>query len=139
MWVEFNQHMCFTTWYLEFSFHCRCAEPANELRRCYDVGYNTFCFFRPESGYKLMKKKGAYQTCHRNNATLLAIPSEEAQNALEIYMKFLKLEHSHELWMAGQEVRGREWKWLNGRTANLTASQLRGRPTLNPTPYSNLA
>jgi len=77
----------------------------------------------------------AYQTCRRNNATLPTIPSEAAQAAFEGYLKFLKLVFDYDCWMAGQEVREREWKWLNDRTSNLTVGQLTG--TLNLTPCSN--
>lgn len=79
----------------------------------------------------------AYQTCLRSNAmsTLPAIPSEEAQRAFERYMTFLKLVDRDDFWMAGQEVRELEWKWINGKTELLTGIRLNG--TLNPMPYSN--
>lgn len=74
----------------------------------------------------------AYQTCLRSNAmsTLPAIPSEEAQRAFERYMTFLKLVDRDDFWMAGQEVRELEWKWINGKTELLAGIRLNG--TLNP-------
>lgn len=123
--------------FLEFPFRCRCDDRPVLQKKCYNIGFDTFCFFRPEPDYKRVTWQEALQTCRRKNATLPSFPSEAAQSAFQSYMDFLNLVDRDDFWMAGQEIREQEWKWLNGKKGNLTRRQFEGRPTLNLTPCSN--
>jgi len=102
--------------------------------KCYPVGNQRVCFFRPQFNYTWETWYKATAVCKRKNGTLPFMPDEVTQHAFEDYINSLMHRFSDDIWMAGREERKKEWTWSNGVKFNepsyFTLSKFRVQPIM---------